>query len=449
MSSSSIAERVLDAFPSGSYGLMALLRLLDIVETVKVPTAAVECRSMPLLLINPKFVEEHAATPERLLMLVMHELHHVLLGHTKLFPRLTPADNLIFDAVINALLCRMFPKPEHTSFFTAFYRDDRFPECLLRPPAQWRPSLPAPIPPALEAEGMRSVRPVYRALYSETGASYHELYNVLKSMVPPEGGVQLIGNHVYDKTDGLPAGETETELEGLVFDMVRTIVEHWPQPPDPVQGRSWDELLRFERVRPRPSNRGILRSLIRKVAGNRGVNLAKGYGVSAVTSATPILTGDRRSVVLRALKTPQLLYRTELTARARERCDRVHVYVDVSGSIGNLKGALYGAVLDCLDVVHPIVHLFSTKVHDISFAGLRTGECRTTNGTSIECVATHIRSCRVRRAVLLTDGYVGRPGAIAAKTLGGSRLGVALTPGGTRKDLEQFIRFWAELNGRN
>jgi hypothetical protein len=39
---------------------------------------------MPRLLINPQFVEAHAATPERLLMLVMHELHHVLLGHTRL-----------------------------------------------------------------------------------------------------------------------------------------------------------------------------------------------------------------------------------------------------------------------------------------------------------------------------------------------------------------------------
>ena len=30
------------------------------------------------------------------------ELHHVLLGHTKLFKRVTLADNIVFDAVINA-----------------------------------------------------------------------------------------------------------------------------------------------------------------------------------------------------------------------------------------------------------------------------------------------------------------------------------------------------------
>ena len=113
-----ITDRILDTFPSGSYALTALLRLLDIVESPAVPTAAVECRVQPRMLINPDFVKRHAASPEKLLMLVMHELHHVLLGHTTLFPRLTRVDNFIFDAVINGLLCRMFPDPQYTAFFT-------------------------------------------------------------------------------------------------------------------------------------------------------------------------------------------------------------------------------------------------------------------------------------------------------------------------------------------
>ena len=42
-----LAERILDAFPSGSYAIAGLLRLLDIVETEEVPTAAVECKVQP------------------------------------------------------------------------------------------------------------------------------------------------------------------------------------------------------------------------------------------------------------------------------------------------------------------------------------------------------------------------------------------------------------------
>ena len=128
----------------------------------------------------------------------------------------------------------------------------------------------------------------------------------------------------------------------------------------------------------------------------------------------------------------------------RSACERVHIYLDVSGSIGELKGALYGAVLDCRELVHPKVHLFSTRGHDLSLTQLRNGECHTTGGTSIECVAAHMARHRVRRAVLLTDGFVGKPGASASQTLGSAVLGVALTPGNRlRTDLQAYTRHWA------
>jgi hypothetical protein len=333
----------------------------------------------------------------------------------------------------------MFPKPEFTSFFTCFYSDERFPECLLRPPARWQPSSLAPIPPALEGAAVKHVQAVYRTLYSETGANYQELYDTLRRALPLLNSIRLIGSHVSE-----PA-----ELEGLVFDTVRSIVENWPQPPDPIRGRSWSDLLRLERVRVRRGNRRILRELIRRVAGSKSSALTRFHSPGTAQCVTPIPSGDRRSVVLRALGAPQLLYHAESAGRVRERCDRVHVYVDVSGSIADLKGALYGAVLDCRDVVHPAVHLFSTAVHDVSFGGVRNGECRTTGGTSIECVASHMEKHGVRRAVLLTDGWVGRPGTGAAQTLAGVRLGVALTPAANRSDLNRFVRHWAELEMGN
>ena len=51
---------------------------------------------------------------------------------------------------------------------------------------------------------------------------------------------------------------------------------------------------------------------------------------------------------------------------------RVHVYVDVSGSVDAIRGALYGAVLDFREQVHPVVHLFSTKVADVTSVIWRT-----------------------------------------------------------------------------
>lgn len=150
-----LSERILDCFPSGSYALHALLSLIDIVETDTIATAAVECRAEPRLLVNPEFVDRSADTPEKLLMLVMHELHHILLGHTRLFPCVTAVDNLVFDAVINSLLCRMFPAPEHSSFFTGFYDEEKFPACLLRPPDGWNPrSTAILLPKGLTRDGL-------------------------------------------------------------------------------------------------------------------------------------------------------------------------------------------------------------------------------------------------------------------------------------------------------
>jgi hypothetical protein len=237
----SLAERILDTFPSGSYALSALLRLMDIVESTSVPTAAVECRVQPRLLMNPEFVARHANTSEKLLALVMHELHHVLLGHTTLFPRITPVQNFVFDAVINGLVCRMFPAEEHTSFFTDFYSADAFPECLLRPPAGWPGS--GPVKPAtpggiasLPEPGREIVREVHEALYSWGGATYQEVFDALPKLLDAQAiaGIPLLGGH---GADGVPDGELEHHSP-LLFEIVRGIVAQWPQPPDPIRGQS-------------------------------------------------------------------------------------------------------------------------------------------------------------------------------------------------------------------
>ena len=159
---------------------------------------------------------------------------------------------------------------------------------------------------------------------------------------------------------------------------------------------------------------------------------------------------DRRSTVLRALGGESLLHRTELPWSGRRGASEpVHVYVDVSGSVRDQRPALYAAVCACRELVHPTVHLFSTTVHDVSLRQFAAGECGTTDGTDIACVAEHIRKHRIRRAVLLTDGCVGKPGGQDAETLRRCVLGVALTPGySLRGDLEACARFWIQLKGK-
>ena len=89
-----------------------------------------------------------------------------------------------------------------------------------------------------------------------------------------------------------------------------------------------------------------------------------------------------------------------------------------------VKGPLYGAVLDCEALVHPQVHLFSTQVAEVTPAQLRAGICRSTGGTDIQCVTRHMARHRVRRAVLLTDGWVGNAGPVGVGVLQAARIGV-------------------------
>lgn len=402
-----LLDRMLEAFPAGQYGLAALLRIVKVEETTSVESAAIECCLNPRLRINPEFVAKHAATPEKLLMLVMHELHHVLLGHTALPRNPSLIDNIVFDAVINATLCRMFPDPSCLALFTDLYSTERFPECLLRPPEGWSPDAEGQDPPALLEPERKAALAAYKSLYSPKGAYYDEIYKAFqRSLKPYASGKQdststpvLLGSH----------GEATPADYDAAFQTIAPMVAHWHDKNAIVGGRGWGDVLNDERIQPRHRNpnRRILAKLIRRVARLGGDSVATGLTRAQVAGFSPIPSHSRRSAVLRALGVPQVLYEFQLSGRARERLERVHVYLDVSGSMTGIVEDLYGAVLDCAGMVHPKVHLFSTVTSDASLNELRKGVVRSTGGTDIHCVAKHIDENRISRAVILTDGYVG------------------------------------------
>jgi hypothetical protein len=56
---------------------------------------------------------------------------------TRLFPRVTPIDSIVFDAVINSMLSRTVGRTVGTSLFTPTNGYDSLSERLLRPPPGW------------------------------------------------------------------------------------------------------------------------------------------------------------------------------------------------------------------------------------------------------------------------------------------------------------------------
>ena len=491
----SIADQLLGAFPSGTYCLPALLSLAEIVETTSVATAAVECTLRPRFLINPEWVAKHAQTPEKLVMLTMHELHHVVLGHTRLFARATPLDNLVFDAVINSMLCQLFPERPYQALLTDIYSENKFPECFLRPTNVWTNGVQITVPPVLLQPEHKHLAPLYKKLYTPEGATYEELREAFRGAISDEQfvQVQLLGDHSDENpssdqapngvayavagkasgksTDGLRiefAGETEADESACelkepkcassagrletrspqLLQEVRRIVEQWPRPNNPIKGRSLHDLLASTTVGLAPrSNRGALTKLLRTMSMQSGQGRVRNLHMDSVCVESPIPRLMRRSVVLNAIGAAPLLHQEQLDMkRVVPQGEQVHVYLDVSGSVSGLVGALYGAILDNKQFVHPVVHLFSTRVVDVTFKQMLNGDCHTTGGTCIECVAQHMKKYKVKRAVILTDGFVGAPGVVARRILESVRIGVALTPDNSiRRDLEGLVEHWAQL----
>ena len=79
---SQIMSRLLSSLPAATLEMETLARLAGIVASRKVPTAAMECKHRPRLLLNPDFIAKHCKRDEHILLLVMHELWHVMLAHT-------------------------------------------------------------------------------------------------------------------------------------------------------------------------------------------------------------------------------------------------------------------------------------------------------------------------------------------------------------------------------
>ena len=431
-----LVRRVLDAVPARSHALDALLSLFRVEASEDVPTACVSCERRPVLRVNPVFVRKHCRTDAHLFMLVMHELHHVLLGHTRLFPRVTPAHNLAFDAVINALLCARFPEEAYTSFFTEQYGDEKGPLRLLAPPGRTLVR-----PARLEA--------LHEALYEGRATADEVFHAIVKEVeVGPLSLEKLLGSHLGTWSDG--SWGTEGPADPQVVDAIRRIVEKWPPPRDPIRGRSLADVLKAMTVTPEDAlATAVLRATRSALLGaaDNGRRLARrtaGPRSALVPLPDP---ADRRAGVARELGATPLLYRSALLDPRGRDDGAAHVYLDVSGSMDPWLDDLYGALATLRRHIAPDVHLFSTRVETVPLRAIKDGVRSTTGGTDLRCVLEHALAGRRRRILLVTDGYVGEPPTDLARAAekNGLEIRVLLTPGGWRRDLEALAVRFQEL----
>jgi Putative metallopeptidase domain len=407
-----LAQRLVSCLPAASFELETLCRLAGIAASRAVDTAAVTCEGRSRLLVNPDFVADHCRRDEHLFLLVMHELWHVILAHTRLWPRPTTNHNIAFDAVINAGLARQHPEPEYRGFFEALNPADAFPGVLLRPPPGW------PAAPRYRRAGFpRGTDGIMRRLYPPPGSPvrephYEEILAVLDRGDAAAGRTApfLLGDHSDRCAD-------ERALDDpLLGDVVRRIVARWPPPPFPLAGRDiggavqgWTAAL----APPAEDVRRVFAGVLRRCLGPAPGGVVRRSRVDvAVVGGTGVWpnAADRLAPARRLLGAPATLWAQPATTPARvpERPASAHVYLDVSGSMTELLPRLLGLLVPFVADGRAAAWQFSTTVEPLPLAALRRGRLATTMGTSIDCVVEHLLAHpAVRRAVVVTDGYVG------------------------------------------
>ncbi len=394
-----IKRRLYRVIPSSSIHMVEFLSLMDIKYSSDIPTACVTCTSRPTLLLNKDFIDTYCETDEHLFMLVMHELYHVILGHTKLFKGHTLIDNVAFDAIINAILCRTYDDPEYVSFFESINKDNVFPGCILRPIGKDTP---------------KEFSSLLNSLYSSNKGTYYEVYETIIDELKKNNNLVefiLVGNHLDNSEDDIS--------NPILKKIVEDIVSKWPRVLL-IKGRDLGVELKIKKTElenPKLVNKKKMLKLLKRagvINGNLDTN-KKGFikGNEIGESFIPNYK-DRTYLVKNNIYQNVLIYQKEYEMDlVRNVPGKTYVYLDVSGSVMNSLKDMMPLLLKPLKNNECKVFAFSTKVEELSYKNLKNGEYKTTGGTEINCVFDHYFSIKKKdrgnKILILTDGWTGRP----------------------------------------
>ncbi len=422
--------RIINVLPPGTAYLETFLKLADIQWSQRLPTAGITSEGTPRLLLNREFVNRYCRMDEDIMMLVLHELYHVLYGHHTLFKGAGLAHNIAFDAVINARLCRGWKSFRYAHFFRRIYENPGFPEILLCPPPEW-PGTACPEIQAKEQERLAAqMEPdlvletldLRNRLYNnENIVSYEDILRLLQKQAPKAEPILLGGHHMAD-ADEIPDTETGTDSDPLMVDTAQRLDEQLTRLESRKNAGSNMGLKSIHPAQrnPRKTFLQALRTVLVKagVYQQRSSRHRRRALADTLRQSISILPEWRdRTVAAKEmlLDAAPLLYSRDTPSRAFrwEPAGQAHVYLDVSGSMCDDLPWIIGALTPLEKAGLCRIYLFSTRVFDIPKGDIGTKPLKTTWGTEIECILRHLMEIpvkkRPRQAVVLTDGYFKQP----------------------------------------
>lgn len=378
--------------------------------TNQVPSLCVTLGRRSVLRVNLDFVNSHCRTEQHVQALLLHEFLHILLGHTLRFKTMTPAWNIALDAVINAIIHRRMGKA-FSSMMSDYYVTAIGPVRLLRPMSEeerksWILLGKKEAKSAAEIEDEHFFK-LHHDVESGKLVS-DDIIDVVRQFSEREleklleDGLLLLGGHSDrgDPVESLPERVRERLRQALSSINPAGI---WRK-DNPVREQLTPARVRASGI---PSGwseqtRQILRRLL--VPDSRSRRVAQEHPVCKM----PVLTPSDRRAALQSLWSPVLPSFDWESGSSRTK-NSVQVYLDVSGSMGANLQWLVALLVGFSQWIRLPLWAFSSEVAP---ATIRNGKLltTTTTATRMGCVLEHLSRSPVRKALVITDGFIENPG---------------------------------------
>ena len=428
--------------------LATLMRIVSIEESYEIPTLGVPLEGPPKILYNPDFVQEHCNSNAHFAMAVLHELYHILLGHTFFMRAKTFGDvsqktlNIAFDAMINATICMQYPSTTFQSFFTNFYDKAKMPQALLRPRSR----------PARFWERKR-----YKQLYTLVGLPPEATIEIIEQYEKETSGVQLLGNHnggffddsgnsnipdalldrvaqeIMDNISGdlnriasekkwkaqrrlnhkqyeLNRKKYQTDISKDEIEKLKKEVKKLKQELDEIRNTPGYSLSAFgsilgERIEAIKQKKALEEELT-KVASQSSYSKIE----SQIKSLFPKIPEksvipnfrNRKAIVSLTAGIYQPFYMNPLRPKD---FGQITLYIDVSGSMDQYMSTIYKVTAGCSEYLNDDIYVFSNKVAKITKEDLLHGKVISTGGTD-DCFLDHALENNFSKIMVFTDGFL-------------------------------------------
>lgn len=383
MSKKNLERRISSLSSSLPEYIRGVVDSFEIRESREVASAATRVGEKAILLINPEFVEKHCKSEAHLLMLILHEAFHIILGHTRLFgKKATFIDNLAFDAVVNASLCKLFPQKMYVSFFMGINPSSSFPGCLLRP---------------IEADTPKECLVVLSRLYSSDTSTYEDIYSLIEDLwvkLPHKEGYILLGEE--------GRGEYSPYMKKWAKALSKSLLSSGEAKASLASSPLWKSYV------PRPPEKEVVKKM-KRLLHYADIIPEKRKENVPIYGEIPIFSyGDRRAFLKEEISYPLLpIYTHPLKGRKKEEDgEKALVYLDVSGSMEEALPSLLPLFASLLKKKRCLLYGFSSRVEELNEESLLEGEYLTSGATDFDCIMDHYLSLEKppRKILIISDG---------------------------------------------